>query len=239
MSELTDPIWLADFGFLVAITRHLNALNTSLQGQNALISQLYSYIKVFRTKLLLFQTHLSQTQPNTTHFQCLQEIMTCFPAHNISAQMRRYAANISSLTEEFQQRFRDFATIEKEITLFSSPVSVDHNDVPAHLQLELIELQCDTECRSRYQQLPLVNFYQQLDKDRFQEIRTFAKKMLSLFGSIYLCEKTFSVMNMNKNRVRTILSDSHLPDILCIKTAAFEPDLPHLLQSRSQYHPSH
>ena len=44
MSELTDPVWLADFGFLVDIPRHLNALNTSFQGKNALISQLYSDI---------------------------------------------------------------------------------------------------------------------------------------------------------------------------------------------------
>lgn len=29
-----------------------------------------------------------------------------------------------------------------------------------------------------------------------------AKKMLSLFGSIYLCEQTFSVMNFNKSRLR-------------------------------------
>ncbi|KAJ8362532.1 hypothetical protein AAFF_G00369750 [Aldrovandia affinis] len=108
-----------------------------------------------------------------------------------------------------------------------------------HLQLELIELQCGAECRSRHQQLPLVNFYRQLDKGRFQEIRTFAKKMLSLFGSTYLCEKTFSVMNINKNRLRTRLSDSHLRDILRIKTTVFEPDLAYLLQSRSQYHPSH
>ncbi|KAJ8379024.1 hypothetical protein AAFF_G00231930 [Aldrovandia affinis] len=152
--------------------------------------------------------------------------------------MRRYAADISTLAEEFQQRFRDFAAIEKEITLFSS-FSVDPDDAPDHLQLELIELQCDAECRSRHQQLPLVNFYHQLDKGRFQEIRTFAKQMLSLFGSTYLCEKTFSVMNINKNRVRTRLSDSHLRDILRIKTTVFEPDLAYLLQSRSQYHPSH
>lgn len=239
MPELSDPVWLADFGFLVDITRHLNVLNTNLQGQNAMVSQLYSHIKAFQTKLLLFQRHLSQTQPNTTHFPSLQEIMTSFPVNNISAQMRRYAANISSLAEEFQQRFKDFAAIEKEITLFSSPFSVDPNGVPDHLQLELIELQCDTECHSRHQQLPLVNFYRQLGKDRFQEIRTFAKKMLSLFGSTYSCEKTFSVMNSNKNRVRTRLSDSHLRDILRIKTTVFEPDLPCLLQSRSQHHPSH
>lgn len=88
MSELTDPVWLADFAFLVDVTRHLNALNMSLQGQNAMISQLYSHIKSFWTKQLLFQS--------------LKEIMTCFSAHSIRAQMRRYAANISSLAEEFQ-----------------------------------------------------------------------------------------------------------------------------------------
>ncbi|XP_063781329.1 general transcription factor II-I repeat domain-containing protein 2A-like [Pseudophryne corroboree] len=255
MPELSDPVWLADFGFLVDITRHLNALNTSPQGQNAVVSQLYSYIKTFGTKLQLFQGHLSQMQPNTTHFPSLQEIMASFPENNgpnseliaaeniittyISAQMRRYEADVSSLAEEFQQRFHDFAAIEKEITLFSSPFSVVPDNAPDHLQLELIELQCDVECRSRYQQLPLVNFYRQLDKGRFQETRTFGKKMLSLFGSTYLCEKTFSVMNHNKNRVRTRLSDSHLRDILRIKTTVFELDLAYLLQSRSQYHPSH
>lgn len=116
---------------------------------------------------------------------------------------------------------------------------VDPDDAPEHLQLELIELQCDSEHRSRHQQLPLVNFYRQLDEGRFQAIRTFAKKMLSLFGSTYMCEKTFSVMNINKSRMRTKLSDSHLRDVLRIKTTALEPDLDYILQSRSQYHPSH
>lgn len=32
--------------------------------------------------------------------------------------MAKYVADISSLAEEFQNRFRDFAAIEKEITLF-------------------------------------------------------------------------------------------------------------------------
>ncbi|XP_070405911.1 general transcription factor II-I repeat domain-containing protein 2-like [Nothobranchius furzeri] len=235
MPQLNDPVWLADLGFLVDLTRHLNALNTSLQGPNAVVSQLYSHIKAFRTKLLLFQRHLSQAQPNTAHFSSLQEIMTSFPQNNISGQMTKYAADISSLVEEFQQRFRDFAAIEKEITLFSSPFSVDPDDAPDHLQLELIELPCDAEHRSRHQQLPLVNFYRQLDEGRFQAVRTFAKKMPSLFGSTYTCEKTFSVMNINKSRMRTRLSDSHLRDVLRIKTTALEPDLDYILQSRSQH----
>ncbi|XP_077340540.1 general transcription factor II-I repeat domain-containing protein 2-like [Lithobates pipiens] len=192
MRELSDPMGLADLGFLVDITKHLNVLNISLQGKDAAVNQLYSHLKVFGTKLQLFIRQLSQAQPNLIHFSALQEIMTSFPQDNIN-----------------------------------------------QLQLELIELHCDSELRSRHQQLSLVNFYRQLDKSRFQEIRTLAKKMLSLFGSTYICEKTFSVMNVNKNRVRTRLSDSHLRDILRIKTTAFDPDLAYVLQSRSQFHPSH
>jgi len=153
--------------------------------------------------------------------------------------MGNYAADISSLVGEFQQRFHNFAAIEKEITLFPSPFSVVPDNAPGHLQLELIELQCDVECCSQYQQLPLANFYSQLDKDRFQGIRAFAKKLLSLFDSTCLCEKTFSVMNFHKSRARTRLSDSHLQDILRIKTTVFEPGLAYLLLSRSQNHPSH
>lgn len=145
----------------------------------------------------------------------------------------------TSLTEEFTRRFKDFAFIESDIMLFSSPFTVEPDDAPGPLQLELIELQNDAECRNRHQMLPLIDFYRQLDKERFQEIRTFAKKMLSLFGSTYLCEQTFSVMNFNKNRVRTRLSDAHLRDILRIKTSCIEPDLTHLLHSRGQFHPSH
>ena len=170
MPELSGSLWLADLGFLVGITRHLNAQNTSLQGQNAVVSDLYSHMKACGTKLQLFRSHLSQTQPNTTHFPALHEIMTSFPQNNISARMRRCAADISSLAQEFQQSFRDFAVIEKEITLFSSSFSVDPDDAPDRLQLEVIELQCDAQCRSQHQQLRLVSLQRQLDKGRFQEI---------------------------------------------------------------------
>ena len=85
MPELSVPLGLADFGFLVDMTRHLNALNTSLQGQNAVVSQLYTHINAFGTKLQLFQRQLSRMQSNTTHFPSLQEIMTSFPENNISA----------------------------------------------------------------------------------------------------------------------------------------------------------
>ncbi|XP_077340548.1 general transcription factor II-I repeat domain-containing protein 2-like [Lithobates pipiens] len=194
MRELFDPMWLADLGFLVDITKHLNVLNTSFQGKDAAVNQLYSHLKAFATKLQLFTRQLSQAQPNLINFSALQEIMTSFPQDNISAQMSRYAADITSLAGEFKRRFQDFATIEKEISLFSFQFSVDPDDAPDQLQLELIELHCDSELCSRDQQLSLVNFYRQLDKSRFQEIRTLAKKMLSLFGSTYIYVRRHSLL---------------------------------------------
>lgn len=61
MEELSDPVWLADLAFMVDITKHLNALNVNLQGQEAVVSQLYAHIKALGTKLQRFQRHLSQT----------------------------------------------------------------------------------------------------------------------------------------------------------------------------------
>ncbi len=120
--------------------------------------------------------------------------------------------------------------------LFSSHISLDADRAPSQLQLELIELQCNDELRGQQQQLSLVNFYRQLDKERFSEMRTFAKRMLSLFGSTYLCEQTFSVMNLNKSSLRSRLTVAHLRDSLRVSTSALEPDLDHILWSRSQFH---
>ena len=123
--------------------------------------------------------------------------------------------------------------------LFSSPFTVDPISVPEQLQLELIEMQCDHALSGQYQLLSLLDFYRKLDKGKYPHMRTFAKRMLSLFGSTYICEQTFSVMNLNKTRVRSRLTDPHLLDILRISTTALKPDLACVLQSRSQFHPSH
>ncbi|KAJ8366424.1 hypothetical protein AAFF_G00355780 [Aldrovandia affinis] len=106
--------------------------------------------------------------------------------------MRRYAADISSLAEEFQQRFRDFAAIEQEITLF--PLLSPWTLMTLQTTCSWSSLSCSVAPSVQSAPTaPLLSTFYQLDKGRFQEIRTFAKKMLSLFGSTYLCEKTFSL----------------------------------------------
>ncbi|XP_073670885.1 general transcription factor II-I repeat domain-containing protein 2 [Paramisgurnus dabryanus] len=238
MKELSDPKWLADLAFVIDINKHLNALNVSLQGKDAVVSQLYSHIKAFATKLQLFKRHLSQSEINTSHFPTLKEVMDCFPKETCG-KIGKYANVIEDLFAEFNWRFKDFTIIEKDMHVFASPFSVDPVDVAHELQLELIDLQCDDELRFRHQQLSQIDFYRQLNKEKFPTLRALAKRMLSLFGSTYICEQTFSIMNLNKTRLRSRITDAHLRDVIRVVTTAVKPDLTNVLQCRSQFHPSH
>ncbi|KAF7646091.1 hypothetical protein LDENG_00193780 [Lucifuga dentata] len=62
--------------------------------------------------------------------------------------------------------------------------------------------------------------------------------MLSLFGSTYICEQTFSGMILDKKCLRSRLTDSQLREILCVVSTALKPDLAYVLESRA-HQPSH
>lgn len=146
---------------------------------------------------------------------------------------------ITSLVTEFKHRFQDFSVIEKQIKLFSTPFLVDAEEVEESLQLERIEMQCDDSLKSQHQLLSLPDFYQSLDNAKFPLMRRHAKRMMSLFGSTYICEQTFSLLNQNKSRLRSRMTDSHLCEVLRVSTTKLSPDIPAILQSKGQHHCSH
>ncbi|XP_051999459.1 general transcription factor II-I repeat domain-containing protein 2 [Xyrauchen texanus] len=186
LHELSDPLWLADLAFLVDLTHHLNTLNKNLQGKEQLVPHLYAHMKAFREKLRLFETQLRSF--NVAHFPALSEIKSAFPNADLSAKKEKYVSGIASLVTKFNQRFQDFSVIEKQIKLFSTPFLVDAEEVEESLQLELIEMQCDDSLKSQHQLLSLLDFYQSLDSAKFPLMRRQAKRMMSLFGSRYICE---------------------------------------------------
>lgn len=59
-----------------------------------------------------------------------------------------------------------------------------------------------------------------------------------MFGSTYICEQTFSVMNLNKSKLRSKLTDKHLESVLRISTTNINPNIPKLV-SKIQSQPSH
>ena len=51
---------------------------------------------------------------------------------------------VVSLDNEFGRRFADFQQLKKEFNIALSPLTFDTENSSSNLQLELIELQCDS-----------------------------------------------------------------------------------------------
>lgn len=52
-----------------------------------------------------------------------------------------------------------------------------------------------------------------------------------MFGTTYLCEQAFSVMNINKSKVRNRMTNGHLNDVMKIATTQkLSPDMDKLVK---------
>nr|CAH7716333.1 unnamed protein product [Callosobruchus chinensis] len=122
--------------------------------------------------------------------------------------------------------------INKSVFAKENPFSVDANEMPTALQLELIDLQCSDLHKEKHRDGNLLVFYKCLDKNKFPNIIDTAQQILCLFGSTYICEQTFSVLNLNKNDNRSMLTDAHLNDILRTATSKFVPKYDDLVSKK-------
>ncbi|KAI7790853.1 putative general transcription factor II-I repeat domain-containing protein 2-like [Triplophysa rosa] len=231
--ELQDTNWLTDLAFGVDTLRHLNDLNLKLQGKDVFAHELYSNVKAFKAKLVLFSRHISSR--DFAHFPTLGGLSSPIKQSHIE----RYSSTLSDLHAEFSRRFTDFAKIETELELVSCPLSFDSENAPPDTQLELIDIQCDITLKEKFQTTPVIQFYASLDENKFPNIKKHAQRMLVLFGSTYVCEQTYSIMNYNKAHRRSNLTNSHLSAILRISTSKITPDFDTLARRGDQAHCSH
>lgn len=110
--------------------------------------------------------------------------------------------------------------------------------MPAEFQMELVELQSDSFLKQKFLEGNLVEYYTLLTPAKYPVLRKNALKMMSLFGSTFICEQTFSRMKCNKSVHRARLTDNHLHDILRISVSAFEANVDEL-SSDKQVQVSH
>uniref|UniRef100_A0A8C8R4R6 Uncharacterized protein n=1 Tax=Pelusios castaneus TaxID=367368 RepID=A0A8C8R4R6_9SAUR len=216
--ELSDKKWLCDFAFAVDIFSHMNELNVKLQGKDQYVHDMYTNVSAFKSKLTFFSRQISKK--NFSHFPTLATQKEAIQNVN------KYSKSLNDLHEEFCRRFSDFEKIEKSLQLVA-------------LQLELIDLQSDAILKENFHSLALKEFYSSLNEATFPNLRGMAQKMLAFFGSTYVCEQTFSVMNINKSRHRSQLTDQHLRSILRIATTKLTPDFDALAKKGDQQYCSH
>jgi hypothetical protein len=87
----------------------------------------------------------------------------------------KFVSIIQQLRYGFSPRFADFYTSSKEIRLFQNPFPIDINDVPAQMQMEVIELQSNDCLKDSFSEGNLLQFYTGLPILNFSTIKTFAK----------------------------------------------------------------
>ncbi|XP_068103334.1 general transcription factor II-I repeat domain-containing protein 2A-like [Hyperolius riggenbachi] len=211
LPELGDPSWLWDLAIICDLTEYLNELNVKLQGKNKLICHVYADISAFKTKLQLF---IEQAE---------QEILVHFPTCAALRQeqsspfpRRKMIQLLKLLNESFEERFEDFHSLKNEICLFENPFSVKVSTAPSDLQLELIELQCQTSLQDNFREMLLPEFYAELPLQDFPNLQKHSLKMVTTFASTYVCEQTFLVMKRAKTGSRSRITDDHLHSVLRI-----------------------
>ena len=115
---------------------------------------------------------------------------------------------------------------EISFEIFTSPFDVDVNKSPAELQMELIDLQCNKELQHIFEKRSKVEFFQKfITEEKFPNLRMHALKLVSAFGSTYICEIFFSKMKYNKNKYRCALSDVNLENQLRCATTKIEVNI--------------
>ena len=221
VSKLQNEDWVRDLAFLVDLTSYLNELNLKLQGRDQLVHDLYKHIKVFQTKLQLWERQLKNG--NVFHFPTL--------AQHGQADFSSFANELQSLKMEFSDRFQDFNHQESYFTMISSPFEVDVDSVPENLQMELLELQGDNNLHQSFKETSLLEFYKSLPREDYPQILKQARNFISIFGSTYVCEQLFSKLKHVKSKTKSRLTNEHLQFSLRVATSQILPDIENMVKN--------
>ena len=126
---------------------------------------------------------------------------------------------------EFENRFSEFRALDDDLRLVSEPHLLEPETMSDVYQIELLDLSEDTVSRHTLSQpsVDLVAFWR--GALQYPIFRQHARRVLTCFGSTYICESAFSHMTYIKNYHRTLLTDAHLQDKIRIKTTHFVPNL--------------
>ena len=170
------------------------------------------HVEGFRSKLVLFTNCLQNS--NLAHFPSCSVIKEKYS----NADFTQFVSNITSLSEEFQNRFQDFEKLKSPLALYNNPMQVSVAMQPSEFQLELCELQSDQFLLSNSREKP-ENFWKFVSQERFPILKNAALRSFSMFGSTYIYECAFSAMNNIKTKNQNPLGNNTLGLQDCLRMA--------------------
>lgn len=187
-------------------------------------------------KLKLFIKHIDEKKLD--HFSnCKKAVEEA--GDNFVWQNNTMRNVLTQLQTEFVNRFTDFKKSSLNMEIFQNPFAVDISEVPSNLQMNIVDLQSNSTLKTAFKEsTDLIQFYGGLSSENFKELKKFAQQIITMFGSTYLCEQTFSILNYRKNNNCSRLTDEHLDAILRVSTTKMKADIKKLA-SQMQPQKSH
>ncbi len=147
------------------------------------------------------------------------------------------------MQEKFISRFSDFEKIKSAGHFIREPFTFPVEKIKdlaatfglprRALEDELMDVQA--RGHSHTQSSPVAEMWRNISG---QNLRLLSSKVLSIFGSTYICERTFSAMTRIKSRFRARLTDCNFQSQLHCAVTPFEPNFTKLVCSR-QHQVSH
>ena len=129
---------------------------------------------------------------------------------------------IRHFTTKFSSRFSDIRSCENDFRLFSTPFDIQDDAAPEKYQMNLIELQCSNEIKSKFycEHVSVLDFYKKhLESKRHPNLVKHAKKVASISGRTYACEHLFSTMKLTKTNLGAQPTDEHLQEVMLLSSS--------------------
>ena len=230
--------------FFNDILAHLNELNLQLQGRDKTIIDLTEKQSAFRDKLSLFLTDLENGKMH--HFPTLKHFLKSNVTPASSASINVMIEFLNKLHANFCDRFEDFKIPNNVMYFVRDPFKInpasDFSEnakkiLPSinegSLQLELVDIQSSSSLKEEFEQGGAVKFWaENIPKEQFPNAKKLAIFILTMFGSTYTCESSFSHMNAIKTSTRSSLSNDRLQDCLRITLTSYEPNFIEVAKKR-------
>ena len=96
------------------------------------------------------------------------------------------------VSQQIDERFQGFKKYCVDIEIFGNPFAVNVDAVLHHLQIVLLELQCDSNYKHLFSTINDAHtFYKQPDMTKYKNLRQRAVRIASFFESTYIYKQAF------------------------------------------------
>ena len=95
-------------------------------------------------------------------------------------------------------------------------------------ELELIEMQEDQALQLTYKSTSITEFWKFVLESKDPELKKAACRIISIFGTTYLCESFYSTLKFVKSKHRSVLTNQHLKELLRSAVTNYSPNFKEL-----------